>query len=222
MNNPVILCVEDNIQVQIFNKSLFEAKGFEVRLASTLFEARKEIEAGMPDLIVLDIHLPDGNGLDFLRELRKTSSIPVIALTGDDKDGDMIIGFESGCDDYVPKPYTFPVLYARIISLMRRAERVPEKIVKGSLTLNPLAGKVFLNGVDLILSQKEFAVLLLFAQNEGVIIGADFIYEKVWKSPMAGDRNTLQATISKLRKKIEYSGYGIFSMRGQGYVFDQN
>jgi len=214
--------VEDNMHVQSLNKRLLEAKGFTVKLAMTLNEARKVIDAEMPGLIILDIHLPDGNGLDFLRELRKKSMVPVIALTCDNAEKDLITGFASGLDDYVPKPYTFPVLSARIEALLRRAERVPETVVKDHLCLDMTSGAALLSGTDLLLTQKEFALLLIFVQNEGKLLRTEHLYKKIWKAQMGEDKNTIQVTISKLRKKIALSGYDIIAMRGLGYVFEKN
>jgi len=217
-----ILCVEDNEQIQMFNKLQLEAKGFMVRLAMNLNDARDEMKRETPDLIILDIHLPDGNGLDFLRELRKTSNIPVIVLTFNKEDVDIVKGFASGCDDYMPKPYTFPVLYAHIEGLMRRAVLVPDVITKGNLQLNLQAVQATLSGEDLLLAQKEYSLLLLFMQNEGKTMSAEYIYEKVWAQPMIGDKNSVQTAVSKLRKKITLSGYDISIQRGQGYIFRQN
>ena len=217
-----ILCVEDNEQIQMFNKLHLEAKGFAVRLATTLADARDEMILAPPDLIILDIHLPDGNGLDFLTELRDTSNIPVIVLTNNKEDVDIIKGFASGCDDYVPKPYTFPVLYAHIEGLIRRVGLVPDILTKGKLRLNPQAGQATLSGEDLLLAQKEYSLLLLFMQNEGKTMSAEYIYEKVWAQPMIGDKNSVQSAVSKLRKKIALSGYDITIQRGQGYIFKQN
>jgi len=210
------------MQVQIFNKPLLEAKGFTVRPAMTLREAREAIELEMPELVILDIRLPDGNGLDFLRELRKTSAVPVIALTNNSEEIDIINGLSSGCDDYVPKPYTFPLLYARIEALLRRSSSVPEVIQKSSLRLDVVSGQAFLNDGDLLLTQKEFALLLLFVQNGEKTMSAEYLYEKVWKKPIKNDKNALQVTVSKLRKKIEPSGYNIATSRGQGYKFEKN
>ena len=182
-------------------------------------EAWKEIRNEMPALIILDIRLPDGNGLDLLRELRKTSAVPVIALTNDNKEKDIVTGLASGCDDYVPKPYTFPVLYARIEALMRRVERVPEVITKGRLSLNVTANIATLDGADLILTQKEFALLLVFVQNEGRYFEAEYLYEKVWKAPMSGDSQTIRKTVSNLRGKIDDSGWNIEWSRGEGWCF---
>ena len=219
MKNKVVLCVEDNISVQMINKPLLEGKGFTVNLAMTLHEAREELRREMPGLIILDIHLPDGNGLDFLRELRKTSAVPVIALTNNKKEQDIVEGLSSGCDAYIPKPYTFPVLYAHIETVLRRAGQVPEVITKGILTLNPVAVQAFISGSDLLLQPKEFSLLLLFAQNEGETMSAEYIYEKVWKAPLVEGRNSLEKAVSRLRKSIALSGYDITTRRGQGYIF---
>ncbi|MCL2163975.1 MAG: response regulator transcription factor [Oscillospiraceae bacterium] len=222
MNSDFVLCIEDDMQVQIYNKSLLEAKGFTVRLAMTLQEAREIIRREMPSLIILDIHLPDGNGLDFLRDLRNTSMVPVIALTNDNEEEALVNGLESGCDDYIPKPYAFSVLFARIEALMRRADNIPEIINMWPLVLDPLAGHAYIDGKDMVLSKKEFALLLLFTQHEGKILSGDYLYEKVWKAPLVDDKNALQVAISKLRKKIGLSTYDIITLRGRGYIFKKN
>jgi DNA-binding response OmpR family regulator len=221
MNSKVILCIEDNTQVQMLNKPLLEDKGFTVRLAMTLSEAKKEIEREMPGLIVLDIHLPDGNGLDFLRGLRKTSAVPVIALTNSKEEQDVVEGLASGCDDYIPKPYTFSVLYARIEAVLRRAQRVPETLTKGALTLKTLSMTAFLYGEDLLLTKKEFALLLLFLQNEGKVAGADYLYEQVWEQDMNNDINAVKNMVYRLRKKIEAGGYTVNSVYNEGYCFEK-
>jgi DNA-binding response OmpR family regulator len=221
MNSKTILCVEDNIQVQMFNQSLLEAKGFAVKLAMTLAQAREICVAGMPELIILDIHLPDGSGLDFLRELRKNSHVPVIALTKDSEEADLVAGLASGCDDYVTKPYAFPVLYARIGAVLRRTAKLPDSVEKGALRLDLTAGRAFVHGKDMLLTQKDFALLLLFAQNEGSAVSAEALYEKLWKAPLAGNINALKNAVSRLRAKLGGSGYAIATRRGEGYVFER-
>jgi len=218
-----VLCVEDNIQVQALNKKLLEDKGFTVISVMTLAEAREAVKRDTPGLIILDIHLPDGNGLDFLRELRKTSKIPVIALTNNKEEQDIVEGLASGCDDYIPKPYSFSILSARIDAVLRRTGRLPEIITKGVLTLNPLAGQAFINGTDLGLKPKEFALLLLFAENEGRVMDAEFIYTKVWNAPLADGKQTLQKRVSDLRSKLEDGGadYTISMIYGEGYTFER-
>lgn len=223
MSTDTILCVEDNIKVQNYNRPLLESKGFTVITAMTLYEARETIKRETPCLIVLDIHLPDGSGLDFLRELRETSHIPVIALTNNKEESDIVTGFASGCDDYVTKPYTFPVLYARIEGLLRRAARLPGAIEKGSLRLDVLAAQAFVNGKDLLLKTKEFLILLFLVQNEDRLISSELLYETIWNTPIGDDNRTLQSNISALRIKLEGldCGYTIRSSYGKGYCFEK-
>jgi DNA-binding response OmpR family regulator len=195
--------------------------GYAVRTAMNLAEARQRIKESVPDLIVLDIMLPDGNGLEFLRNLRGDSDIPVLLLTALGESSDVVAGLRAGGDDYLAKPYDNEVLLARIELLLRWAERVPKTLAKGPLIADITAGRAFINGNDLLLTQKEFAVLFLFMQNEGTTMSAEDLYEKVWKRPLGDDKNTLQATISCLRKKIGDSGYVISASRGRGYIFQR-
>jgi len=131
MNGKAILLVEDDKKVQGFNKRLLAGEGFVVQTAMTLADARGILEQQATDAMILDIGMPDGNGLDFLRELRQTSGIPVLMLTGYGETSDVIKGFESGCDDYLRKPYTFEELLARLKRLLYRAEQLPETVTRG-------------------------------------------------------------------------------------------
>jgi DNA-binding response OmpR family regulator len=218
-----ILLVEDNEKIMAGNKWMFERQGYEVAAALTLTEARASISKNRTDAIVLDIMLPDGNGLDFMRELRagENSGIPILLLTGLAAKEDVLRGLKSGGDDYLTKPYDFDILLERVESLLRRAERVPEILTKGRLSLNVTAGVAMLDGTDLLLTQKEVSLLLVFFQNEGRLIGAECLYEKVWKTPMANDGSALKNAVYKLRKKLTGSGYMIKSERGEGYIFEQ-
>jgi len=221
MDNKVILCVEDNIQVQQFNKSLLETKGFTVKLAMTLSEAREAISREMPALMILDIHLPDGNGFDFLREMRKISAVPVIALTNNAEEEDVVTGLASGCDDYVTKPHTFPVLYARIEALLRRTRHMPNKLKFDQLSIDMIARTAHFDGKELPLTSKEYAILLSLAQNENEAVSAERLYETAWKMPIIGDAGAVQFQISNLRKKLEGCGYTIVTKRGKGYLFEK-
>ena len=228
MNKIVILCVEDNKKVQAFNKPQFEERGFAVRLAFTLAEAREAVKQETPGLIILDINMPDGSGLDFLRELRAPGSpclkVPVLMLTGYGKDTDIVAGFESGCNDYMAKPYTFPVLFMRAKELLSRAGQTAVSIItKGPLKLDLISNRAFIYGDDMLLKPKEFALLLCLVQNEGITMSAEHLYEKIWNAPIADDKRTLQSNISSLRKKVEAknSGYTIRAAYGRGYSFEK-
>ena len=215
-----ILLVEDNEQIMQGNERMLKRRGYEVTCALTLADARKAVKTRMPDLFVLDIMLPDGSGLDFMAELRKVSQTPVLLLTGLTTPEDIVRGLTAGGDDYLAKPYDFGVLLARVEALLRRAQQVPECIHKGRLRLDVTADVATLDGTDLMLSQKEFSLLLIFVQNEERFIGAEYLYEKVWNQAMAGNSNTLKTTINRLREKIKSSGYRIAWSRGEGYCFE--
>jgi DNA-binding response OmpR family regulator len=206
MNQPLILLVEDNKKVQALNKFEFEERGYPVRLAFTLEEARRAINNETPGLIILDINMPDGDGIYFLNdELRAPASrclnVPVLMLTGYGEDKDVVKGFESGCNDYMGKPYTFPVLLMRVKELLRRALKMPDVIEKGTLKIKILAGQALLDEKDLVLAEKEFLLLQLFMQREDSVLSAEYIYGQVWGQQVLGDNNALKNAIYRLRKK---------------------
>jgi len=221
MNGKTILLVEDEKKVQDFNKRLLAGEGFAVQTAMTLADARGILGQRAIDAIILDIGMPDGNGLDFLKELRQTSNIPVLMLTGYGENADVEKGFDSGCDDYLPKPYTFNVLHARLKRLLYRVDMVPETVSRGPLTLNILAKEAFMNGEDLLLTPKDFALLQYFIQNEDRPLTAETLYEKIWGRPINNDVGAARRAVSRLRKKIEGCGYIISNVYGNGYRFEE-
>lgn len=218
-----ILLVEDNEKILRGNKRMLEWESYTIDAAATLAEARAKMAEAHPDCIVLDIMLPDGDGLDFMRELRGSvnAGVPVLLLTGLTTQEDILRGLKSGGDDYLTKPYDFEILLARIEALLRRSQRVPERITKGYLTLDVAASVALNNGVDLLLTQKEFALLLIFVQNPERFIGGEYLYEKVWAQPQTGDTSALKSTIKRLRGKIEGSGWQIAWSRGEGYCLER-
>lgn len=216
-----LLLIEDNPRIQLANKDMLELLGYEVSLAMNLAEARACLLIKRPDVVVLDIMLPDGSGLDFMRELHQNSNVPVLMLTALGTSEDTVRGLSVGADDYLAKPYAYPVLAARVEALLRRAEQIPEKLTRDRLSLDVAAGVASLDGSDLLLTQKEFALLLIFMQNEGRFISSEYLYEKAWKQPMVGNSQALKKTIFNLRKKIENSGWRIEWSRGEGYCFEQ-
>ena len=218
-----LLLVEDNKKIMRGNQRLFGLAGYETVAALTLSEARARLSESRPDAIVLDIMLPDGSGLGFMQELRQgeNAGIPVLLLTGLTTPEDIIRGLTFGGDDYLTKPYDFAVLLARVEALLRRAQRVPEVIAEGRLSFDITAGVVMLDGVDLLLNKKEFALLLLFFQNPERYMSGEYLYEKVWNAPMNGNPQALKSTLTRLRGKISGSGWNIASSRGEGYIFER-
>ena len=222
MNGRQILLVEDSKKVQGYNKRMLERSGFAVETALTLAGARDFLARHIPAAIILDIGMPDGSGLDFLREFRLTSKTPVLLLTGYSETEDIVRGFQRGCDDYLTKPYTFEVLLVRLRRLLKNAEQIPETITRGQLTLNITSRKAVVGGTDLLLTPRDFTLLQFFVQNEDCLLGAEFIYEKVWGQWMAEDSQALQNAVSRLRKKLCGCGYIIMSDYGSGYRFERD
>lgn len=216
-----LLLIEDNPRIQLANKDMLELLGYEVSLAMNLSEAKACLLAQTPDMVVLDIMLPDGSGLDFLRELHQNSNIPMLLLTALGTAEDTVRGLSLGADDYLAKPYAYPVLAARVEALLRRAEQIPEKLTRDRLSLDVAASVATLDGTDLLLTQKEFALLLILTQHKERFISAEYLYEKAWKQPMVGDSQALKKTVFNLRKKIENSGWRIDWSRGEGYCFER-
>ena len=217
----LILCVEDELDVLENNRKAFEDAGYAVLTAANLEQARGLLEKQTPDAIVLDIMLPDGLGLDLLSEIRvRGSKVPVIMLTAWDKPYDVARGLRLGANDYLAKPFAYEELLARVETMFRNVEQMPERFAHGKLSFAVVSGQAFMDGIDLKLTPKEYALLLLFAQNPRKIMDAEELYRKVWSAPFAGDKNTLQATISALRKKISLYGHDINMVRGKGYYFE--
>lgn len=216
-----LLLIEDNVAVQNNNKKILERRGYCTRQAMTLRDARGVIAQQRPRAIILDLMLPDGSGLNFLRELRETSDIPILLLTALGTREHILAGLKAGGDDYLPKPYDLEIFLVRVEALLRRASRLPETVTKGALTLKPSSMAAYLNGEDLVLSQKEFALLMFLVQNENRIMSQECIYENIWGTPMAGNGNAIKVTLSKLRKKISGSDYTIATEYGDGYRFEK-
>ena len=218
---PLILIVEDDKRLSLINCKALEPEGYEVKTAFTLREARFLLEDGDPDVILLDIKLPDGSGLDFCREIRQRTSASIIFLTSVMESECELEGLVSGGDDYLRKPYGIDLLRARVKKSLQKERKAPQFITRGPFTLYIVAAQAFVNGEDLLLTQKEFAVLLLLTQNEGKILSAEYIYENVWGYTTLSDKNAIQMTISRLRSKIENTGYTIATYRRKGYAFEK-
>lgn len=221
----IVLLVEDNEELNTANSRVLKLRGYEVLTALTLREAREQLVRTEPDVILLDVMLPDGDGFSFCEEIREQTSAHILFLTAKVGHEDMVRGLTGGGDDYISKPFHPEELLARVSAAMRRRkmDRPPvQTLVKGDLTLDIVASQAFLNTVNLSLTPKEFCLLLLLMQKEGKAVCAEVLYEKVWKAPLLGDKNAIQAAVSKLRQKLEPSGYTIHSQRGQGYIFCEN
>ena len=220
-----ILVVEDNKQLNDINCRALQTEGYLTLSALTLAEARMHLAAAAPDAILLDIMMPDGSGVDFCREIRETTAAPILFLTAVKGYMETMAGLTAGGDDYLNKPFDIYMLIAKVRAFFRRDEIIRREptlsLVRGALTLDTVTARAYLEGEDLLLTPKQFSLLFLLVQNEGKLLLQEALYMAVWKQPMKGDSQALKSAISRLRKKIEGSGYDVNSHRGMGYRFEK-
>ncbi|MCL2112110.1 MAG: response regulator transcription factor [Clostridiales bacterium] len=214
-----ILLIEDNAKIRESNKEYLETEGYAVHAAATLTDGEIILQSEQVDLIVLDIMLPDGSGVDFCAEIRKRHDIPVLFLTCLDEDAALVDALKAGGDEYMTKPYSFDALLARIMALLRRVriERsAPEVFGVGPLTVDCGRRVMLLDGRDMRLKPKEFDLMLALVRGIGQLFTADELYALVWLEA-AVDVRTVAVHISSLRKKLEDSSFYIVTEQRKYY-----
>ncbi len=218
-----ILLVEDNPHIMKINDELLSARGYEVLKAATAAEARSLLQWHPVDLIVLDIMLPDADGVEFCRELKGRYHIPILFLTALGENRDVVEGLRAGGDDYLPKPYDLEVLVARIEARLRADAASRRYICYGSLKLDTVSLVGYVNNRDILLTQKEFTVLLLLTQNAERKVSQAELTREAWGAESETELRALWTLISRLRKKLnrEESRLEISSLRGGGYLLEQ-
>lgn len=223
----VVLLIEDNKQLMEANRRALAKADYHIEMALNLAEARACLAKCNPDAIVLDIMLPDGNGLDFITEIREVTTAPVLLLTALDEKSDRLNGLRAGGNDYISKPYDIDELRERIAAFIRRdtlieVRRPAERISWGPLLLDTIAQQGFLDGKDLSFTPKEFGLLLVLVRNGNKELSAKKLYETVWRQPDNDDIRAVKAHISNLRKKLEGSSFTITVTRNEGYRFEED
>lgn len=222
MSKGTILLVEDNPEIQKANTFMLAQRHYTVICVETVSEARKAIQHTLPDLIVLDIMLPDGSGLSFCKEIRQRSQVPILFLTALGESDDMVQGLRQGGDDYLAKPYEYEVLLARIEALLRRSSQHQFTLEREQLKLEVSAMRAYVDGRDALLTQKEFLLLLTLMQREGETVTAEELYRSAWGDDANEDTRAVRPQISRLRSKLALGSNTQFSITakyGQGYVF---
>ena len=225
MKKIKLLLIEDETDVVEINREYFEGKGYEVHSASTFSKARFQLEEHAPDLILLDVMMPDGNGFDFCAELRQKTNAPIIFLTCKDENESVVKGLLQGGDDYVTKPYDLNILSARVAAQLRRSGNMTAGIIEvPPLRIDFLAGEAVLDGVHIPLTMKELQLLGCFALFMGRRLTFDEIYRRAWGEPCAGASGTIKAHVSNLRKKLKLDDGGWFELSSPGkneYIFSK-
>jgi DNA-binding response OmpR family regulator len=220
---PRILLVEDEESIfDPFSRALAR-EGFEPVVAKTAAEALRLAEAVEPTLVLLDLMLPDGDGRDVCRELRRRSDTPIIMLTARGTETDRIVGLELGADDYVVKPFSSPEVIARIRAVLRRSQRdTGPRLTFGALEIDPEARRVWVGDDELDLSRKEFDLLVVLAEAAGRVLTRDQLMARVWDENWFGPTKTLDVHIGTLRRKLRDDPAQpryIHTVRGVGFRF---
>lgn len=200
-----LLLVEDNEHIMNINTKYLETQGYRIVQANTAARAEDAVRREAFDLIVMDIMLPDGNGIELCKDIRRYSACPILFLTAKVSDEDVINGLESGGDDYLTKPYDLDVLGARIRALLRRSKKsLPQNssFSVGSLRFDIIKSQAFADNKELMLSAKEFGVLFYLAQNRSRKTPKEELYNAVWGASTDGDYTAVWTAVSRLNKKI--------------------
>jgi len=223
-----VLVIEDDAATAEFLLDNLRADGFRAASASGVGEGLRAMEVRQPDIALLDLMLEDGNGLELLDRLRAADGLssrldpelPVIVLSGRADDTDRVRGFARGCDDYVPKPFSYPELHARIHAVLRRAsDRSRRGVVRvGPLSIDPATRRVCLDGRPVHLSAKEFSLLQALASDPTAVFPKEQLLREVWGYVSIGSTRTLDAHACRLRKKLSASARPfVLNLRGVGY-----
>ncbi|MGI6128534.1 MAG: response regulator [bacterium] len=221
-----VLVVDDEPTIVEFVKINLEKAGFEVLTAGDGEAALQVAAASQPDVIVLDIMLPGKDGFEVCRELRRTSSTPIIMLTARDDDIDKVLGLELGADDYLTKPFNPRELVARIKAILRRVDRRStinaQVITQGRIQLDLDRHQVVAGGRQVDLTPKEFELLELLMRSPGRVFSREILLEQLWGYDFFGDSKTIDVHIRRLREKVEEdpsSPTHILTVWGVGYKF---
>ena len=224
----MIYLVEDDDSIRelvlyTLHTTSFEAEGFQN--AAGFWQA---LEKELPQLVLLDIMLPDEDGLHILKRLRagaETADLPVMMLTAKSSEYDRVVGLDSGADDYLPKPFGMMELVSRVRALLRRAAKpaAEDKLfTAGSLAVDVKRRAVTVDGEPVILTYKEFELLCYLLENRGVVLSRDQILTKIWDYNYSGETRTVDVHIRTLRQKLGDAGALIETVRGVGYRLAQD
>jgi DNA-binding response OmpR family regulator len=211
-----VLIVEDEDAIAEPLAVGLEREGFRVRRVAT---GEAALDAPVPDLVLLDLRLPDIDGYDVCRSLRKRSDVPIIVVTAKGEEADRVIGLELGADDYVVKPFGLRELVARIRAVSRRARGATgsgELLRAGTLEIDARTRIATLDGRELALTAKEFDLLLLFMRDPGAVVSRERILQEVWQTTWYGSSKTIDVHVAALRKKLGDPGW-IETVRGVGF-----
>ena len=223
--------VEDEAAITEPLAEALEREGFDTTVAGSVSEALAATDGELPDLVLLDVMLPDGSGYDVCRRLRERSSVPIIMLTARGEETDRVVGLELGADDYVVKPFSAREVAARVRAVLRRAdaaqppraaEERPAVVAVGPVRVDSQRRSASLDGAELDLTRREFELLELLLREAGSVVSRERLIDEVWDTNWFGSTKTLDVHVSSLRRKLGDDPAAprfIHTLRGVGFRF---
>ena len=217
-----ILIVEDELRIRFLLRDYLMKEDYNVFEASNGEEGLFMFSTQKIDLVLLDIMMPVMDGLTMLEKLREVSTVPVVLLTAKGEEEDKLQGYDYGADDYVTKPFSPKVLIAKVKALLKRTREDLDSSSQdfNGLTINKLSHEVKIDGSEIILSPKEYELLIYLITNEGIALTRDNILDNVWGLDYYGDIRTVDTNVKRLREKLLDKANYIVTVRGSGYKFE--
>ena len=210
MNKAQILVVEDDNAVAKLMAATMESQDYQYRIASTGASAIMEALSYKPEVMILDLGLPDTDGIEGIKKIRVWSNMPIIVVSARSEDTDKVAALDAGADDYLTKPFSVDELLARLRVALRRVRHDRQRLSEessvyenGGLRIDYAAGCVYLDGSEIHLTPIEFKLLVLLANNTGKVLTHNYILREVWGNPAASDMRSLRVYMATLRKKLE-------------------
>lgn len=210
MNKAQILVVEDDNAVAKLMAATMESQDYQYRIASTGASAIMEALSYKPEVMILDLGLPDTDGIEVIKKIRVWSNMPIIVVSARSEDADKVAALDAGADDYLTKPFSVDELLARLRVALRRVRHDRQRLSEessvyenGGLRIDYAAGCVYLDGSEIHLTPIEFKLLVLLANNTGKVLTHNYILREVWGNPAASDMRSLRVYMATLRKKLE-------------------
>ena len=210
MNKAQILVVEDDNAVAKLMAATMESQDYQYRIASTGASAIMEALSYKPEVMILDLGLPDTDGIEVIKKIRAWSNMPIIVVSARSEDTDKVAALDAGADDYLTKPFSVDELLARLRVALRRVRHDRQRLSEeasvyenGGLRIDYAAGCVYLDGSEIHLTPIEFKLLVLIANNTGKVLTHNYILREVWGNPAASDMRSLRVYMATLRKKLE-------------------
>ena len=210
MNKAHILVVEDDNAVAKLMAATMESQDYQYRIASTGASAIMEALSYKPEVMILDLGLPDTDGIEVIKKIRTWSNMPIIVVSARSEDTDKVAALDAGADDYLTKPFSVDELLARLRVALRRVRHDRQRLSEessvyenGGLRIDYAAGCVYLDGSEIHLTPIEYKLLVLLAKNTGKVITHNYILREVWGNPAASDMRSLRVYMATLRKKLE-------------------